>query len=43
LPHVTGLARSGGFTLFELLLVLLLMGMLYGWRCADAGSRIDGR
>ena len=42
LPHVTGLARSGGFTLFELLLVLLLMGMLYALAVPMLGAGSTG-
>ncbi len=41
-PPVTGLAGSGGFTLFELLLVLLLMGMLYGLAVPMLGAGSAG-
>jgi len=42
LPPAIGLARSRGFTLFELLLVLLLMGMLYGLAVPMLGAGSTG-
>ena len=42
LPPVTGIPRSGGFTLFELLLVLLLMGLVYGLAVPMLGAGSTG-
>ena len=39
---VTRLSRRGGFTLFELLLVLLLMGLLYGLAAPMLGAGSTG-
>ena len=42
LPPVTRPVRSEGFTLFELLLVLLLMGLLYGLAVPMLGTGSTG-
>ena len=42
LAPVMGSVRSGGFTLFELLLVLMLMGMLYGLAAPMLGAGSTG-